>query len=384
MKSAVCDRDGYNSTHPALPAYQVNGEILSLVEGSMEVSALPVLRPLRLGELLDQAVRLYRRNFLSFVGMIALGYIPYAVIQVASSALSVYSAQDIRTDPQSIFTSAPYWLSILGSLFSVLIYVIFVGGLGTAALTNAISRNYLGQKTGILDTYRQLGSSWVKLLLTLLLFSLLGVVAFIWTMVPCVGWVTGPGLLVFMGGVVGQLIAPIVVVEKLDGNQAISRAWHLARRRFWWLVGFAVVFYLFNLLVVSGPTALISYFAAMLLGQGGALQGASLISTLISSVAGSLIYLLVLPIQLTAWTLVYFDLRVRTEGFDLALLTLNPSENAITDMASLPTTAPTQGWLNGEDIGKFVAITLVIGGIYALLAGLLAVIVSSLGSRGGL
>ena len=350
----------------------------------MEVSALPILRPLRLGELLDQAVRLYRRNFLSFVGMIALGYIPYAVIQVASSALSIYGTQDIRANPQNILTSAPYWLSILGMLVSVLIYVIFVSGLGTAALTNAVSRNYLGQKTGIVEAYRQLGSSWVNLLITLLLFSLLAVVAFIWMIIPCVGWLTGPGLLIFLAGVVGQIIPPIVVIEKTNGIEAISRAWNLARRRFWWLVGFAVIFYLFNLLVVSGPTALISYFAAILLRQGGILQNASMLSTLISSVAGSLIYLLVLPIQLTAWTLVYFDLRVRTEGFDLALLTLDPSENAITDMASLPTIAPTQGWLNGEDIGKFVAITLVIGGIYALLAGLLAVIVSSLGSRGGL
>lgn len=350
----------------------------------MNVPVLPVLRPLRLGELLDQAVRLYRRNFLSFVGMIALGYIPYAVIQIAASALSIYSTQNIGASPQALYTSVPYWLSILGSLLSGLVYVVFVSGLGTAALTNAISRNYLGQKTSILEAYQQLGSSWVQLLLTLLLFSLLAVVAFIWMIIPCVGWLTGPGLLVFLGGVVAQIIPPIVVIEKTNGIEAMSRAWHLARRRFWWLVGFAVIFYLFNLLVVSGPTALISYFAAILLRQGGILQNASMLSTLISSVAGSLIYLLVLPIQLTAWTLVYFDLRVRTEGFDLALLTLNPSEDAITDMASLPTTAPTQGWLTGEDVGKFVVITLVIGGLYALLFGLLAVLGAGLSLFRGL
>ena len=46
----------------------------------METSAVPVLRPLRLGELLDQAVRIYRRNFLTFIGIIALVYIPYSVL----------------------------------------------------------------------------------------------------------------------------------------------------------------------------------------------------------------------------------------------------------------------------------------------------------------
>ncbi len=39
----------------------------------METQSLPSLRPLRLGELLDQAIRLYRRNFLTFIGIIAAG-----------------------------------------------------------------------------------------------------------------------------------------------------------------------------------------------------------------------------------------------------------------------------------------------------------------------
>ncbi len=347
----------------------------------MEVSATPLLRPLRLGELLDQAVRLYRRNFLNFVGIIALGYIPYAILQIVSSILSVYSAQTISaTSPEDLFTSVPYWLSILGSFFSSFIYVIFVGGLATAALINAISRSYLGQKkTGIIEAYQQLGSSWVKLVLTLLLFGLLTLAAFIWTIVPCVGWLSGLGLLIFMGNIVAQIIPAVVVIEKIDGNKSISRAWDLCRRRFWWLIGFALIFYLFNLLVVSGPTMLISYLGTLVLGQFGAGENATLISTLVSTVAGTLIHLLILPIQFTAWTLVYFDLRVRTEGFDLALSTLPPSEEADLDISTIPTTTPPQKWLTGDDIGKFVAITLVIGGLYALLVGLLALIGVSMG-----
>ncbi len=350
----------------------------------METSALPALRPLRLGELLDQAVRLYRRNFLTFVGIIALVYIPYALIEVLFSALSTSSLQLAQSDPQNYVFSPGYWLTILGSMIIPFIYLIFVSGLGTAVLTHAISRNYMGQKIGILEAYQQLGSLWIKLLVTLLIFSLVFIAAAIWTLVPCVGWLTGPGLLIFMVGVIGQLIPAVLVIEKLDGFKPISRAWDLARRRFWWLLGFAVVFYLFNLLVVSGPTALISYLSALALGGGGgSLENMNLISTLISSVAGSLIHLLVLPIQLTAWTLVYFDLRVRTEGFDLALLTMNSSENAGADISSLPAAAPAQKWLTGEDIGKLIVVTLVVGGIYALLIGLLAMIGVGLSSFRG-
>jgi hypothetical protein len=38
--------------------------------------ALPHLRAMSLPELLDQAIRLYRQNFVKFVGIIAIPYIP--------------------------------------------------------------------------------------------------------------------------------------------------------------------------------------------------------------------------------------------------------------------------------------------------------------------
>lgn len=350
----------------------------------METSTLPMLHPLRLGELLDQAVRLYRRNFITFVGIVAVVFIPYSLIQVVSSTFYLFNVETLQADPESIFTSAGYWLSFLGILLSGILYFIFVTGLGTAALTNAIARTYLGQKTSILESYQQLGSSSFKLLIALFLFGLLSMAAFIWMIVPIVGWLTGPGMLIFMGGVVGQIIPAIVVIEKLGAMESISRAWDLSRRRFWWLLGFSVIVYLLNLLVVSGPTLLISSLISVVLGQVDALSNnAYLISTLVSSVAGNLINLLVLPIILIAWTLVYFDLRVRTEGFDLALATLQTPEGETTDMSSLPTAAPVKNWLTGDDIGKFAVISLVVIGIYALLVAVFVGLALFIGSAFG-
>ena len=349
----------------------------------MESAALPVIRPLRLGELLDQAIRMYRRNFLTFVGIIALVYIPYALLQILFTFLTASATQQARANPQSLFASPVYWLSVVGTLVAALIYLVFVSGLGMAALTQAISRNYLGQKTGILEAYQQLGTSWVTLLITLVLFAVVLIAAFIWVLVPCVGWLTGLGLLIFLVGVVGQLIAPIVVIEKSDPLKSLARAWDLARRRFWWLLGFALVFYLFTALVVTGPTALISYLIGILIGQGTSAAAASTLPTLISSVAGSFLNLLILPIQMTAWTLVYFDLRVRTEGFDLALLTMNVPESAAGDIASLPVAAPPQQWLTGDDVGKFIVMTLVGIGVYALFSAVLLFIGMSMAAFAG-
>ena len=60
----------------------------------METSALPALRPLGPGELLDQAIRLYRRNFLTFIGIIAVVYVPVMVLQTAATTLMSSSMLD--------------------------------------------------------------------------------------------------------------------------------------------------------------------------------------------------------------------------------------------------------------------------------------------------
>src|SRR5512138_1588066 len=71
--------------------------------------SLTTLRPLRLGELLDRAIRLYRANFLTFIGIIALIYIPLMVLQTAASALLRSSMlADNLSAPGNSFISYAY------------------------------------------------------------------------------------------------------------------------------------------------------------------------------------------------------------------------------------------------------------------------------------
>ena len=46
-----------------------------------------VIRPMALGEILDKAIRLYRQNFLTFMGIFAIPYIPMVIIQMIFSIL---------------------------------------------------------------------------------------------------------------------------------------------------------------------------------------------------------------------------------------------------------------------------------------------------------
>jgi hypothetical protein len=336
----------------------------------MENSATPNLHPMRLGELLDQAIRIYRRNFFTFVGIVALGYIPYSFFQISASVLSVYSTMSMLSNMSELLLSPLYWLSLVGSLFALFIEVIFVEGLCVPVTMSAITKHHFGQPVGILEAYRKFGSTWGRALSAVIMMIILMIGALIWFIVPIVGWFTGIGLVLFLGGVVWHLLPAVVVNEKIGGMDAVSRAWDLARRRFWWLVGFSLLFWLFELLIVIGPSQLLSALTGDWFVNILPFESAQSLSTLVTALSSSLVQLLIFPIQLIAWNLVYFDLRVRTEGFDLNLATMTPTEDISADIASIPAAPHATRWITADEIGKFIIITLVILGICALAIGL--------------
>jgi hypothetical protein len=338
------------------------------------------LKPLSLAEILDQAIRLYRNNFFKFIGILAIPYIPLIVFQTAMSFLMTSSMTDMLrgptpgSDPFMLFQNPNYWIGILGSFAGAILQFILVQGVATAALTRAVADNYMGKSTGILEAYQRLGNAWARLLLALFFVFILSIVLFIWLIIPCVGWFTGPGMFVFLTFVILPLVAPVIVLEKHGATASIRRAWDLSRSRFWWLVGFAFILYLFSQIVVTGPTALAGFLINLIVSHNpGSLGQFALLTTVVQTLTTMIFSLLYLPLQLTAMTVVYFDLRVRSEGLDLAL---QSSEAAGGEPATsfLPeiTPAPQGSLITGTEVGYFALLS--IGGIaiYFILFGVLA------------
>jgi hypothetical protein len=70
---------------------------------------------------------------------------------------------------------------------------------------------------------------------------------------------------------------------------------------------------------------------------------------------------------MTAFTLIYFDLRVRTEGFDLALLTMDTSAPVdAANVAQVPVPQSNERLITGTEIGNFAILTLGAIGLYIL------------------
>lgn len=322
----------------------------------MAVETPPNLRPMRMGQILDQAVRLYRNNFIAFMGIVALVQVPIAIIQLLLNLVTV-SGSDM---PNLAAT-----LSV--SLFSTLLSFIFIQGVGTAAMTRAVADNYLGEKTGALAAYRKIGGGWLSLLAALFILGLIGIVAAVWLLVPCIGWLTGLGILAYLSLVIAPLVAPIIVLEGGSASGGWRRAWELARQRFWWIFGFFAVLYIFNLLVVIGPSTLISYILTFIWDFSGPDPNTYLISQLVIqqlvTVSLSLVFL---PFQLAATTLVYFDLRVRSEGFDLVVRAQDGKgeDQVVAELMSRAPQADQGSLITSRELGYFAGLTLIPVGLY--------------------
>ncbi len=327
----------------------------------------PELRPLTLGEIIDRAVRLYRQNFINFIGIIAMVQVPLSIVQLLLSLYTVNNPVSVPSGStsyqqlfQRLFTSG--YLDRAGiQILLALISFVLVQGVATAALTRAVADNYLGRKTDMLEAYQRVGGSWARLIWVFILMIFLYLAVLIWFIIPCIGWISGLGIFVYIAWVIGPLVAPAVVLENL-GAGAIRRAWELVRRRFWWALGFMIILILFNEIIIAGPSTLVTLFLQYVLKNQSS-ENYLIIQTLVQTLVNLGASLFYLPLQLAAVTLMYFDLRVRTEGFDLAVLAGATPTGDVSGLTSQPGPAVTTPLVTGGELGNFVLLSLLgIGG----------------------
>lgn len=340
----------------------------------MTTASVPFIRPLSLGELLDQAIRLYRRHFLTLIGIIAIPYIPLGLLSAYMQYLTSTAQQEILgySDPMQMFGNPTYWTAILGSLLVSFLHFILVSGVATAAMTRVVADGYTGRQLGIMEAYSQLGNSWLRLIGALLAMALISIAAIIWFIIPCIGWLTGLGIFYFLSAVVTQLLVPVVILEKQGGFGAIRRAWDLGRIRFWWILGFAFVVGLLGQIIVAVPVYIVTFGLNAILGSQLDPMQSMRITTMASSMMGVFTNLLYLPLQLTAMIVVYFDLRVRSEGLDLALQAasaMDPEAN-ITLLAETTPAKPQDSFVTGTDAAQFFLLSLIFIALYFLLVGI--------------
>ncbi len=138
----------------------------------MIATSMPHLRPfLSSDELLDQAIRLYRHKFLTFIGLVAVVLIPITILQMILSLLSSDNIAIWFADSLSLPTLSglSYYAGIGETYLLPVINFILVSGVASAALARAVAGSYSGESIGIIAAYRQIGPSLLSLLGTFVL-----------------------------------------------------------------------------------------------------------------------------------------------------------------------------------------------------------------------
>jgi len=107
------------------------------------------------------------------------------------------------------------------------------------------------------------------------------------------------------------ILAPVVVVlENQRGTKALGRAWRLSLNNWWRMFGLGLLTALIVELVAVAIGIIPDILAAVTGSYGWIFRG-------IGSAAGLVI---ATPFTTIALTLLYFDLRIRKEAFDLSIL----------------------------------------------------------------
>jgi len=253
------------------------------------------LRPLSTGELLDRTFSLYRSHFGLFLGIFALPHL--FVLAFQCLGVVVKSPGNQLSDLLSTF----FWS--MGALFLTVI----VSAASQAATVIAVSQVHLDRPASVADSFSRVKGEIVGVIGMTILIGL-GVVAGLFALIV-------PGIILAM---MWSLAVPVKILENKGATDAMTRSADLTkgdRGRIFviWLL-FVVLSFGVGLLLrwplemAAGVTSIVG-----LQRSSRGWQAALLVSTFVSEC-------LVGPLATIAFSLLYYDERVRKEAFDLQLM----------------------------------------------------------------
>jgi len=262
------------------------------------------------GEILDGAFKLYRANFKP-IALVAL--ILSAPLQIITSI--AVRGQNGGTGLIAIFNDPSLGSSVDSNPFQslganlTLVLTTFVGFLVgpliAGAVAKAVATSYLGGEISTGEALRASLRCWWPLLAGSILVHLVEGVSLLGC---CIG------LLFVMP--LWMVVSPAIVVEGLGPVQGMKRSFQLCTTRYWPVLGIALL----SGLITQTLGGMVGGVPAIAAGLIGYRWGFPLLA-----LGGVATAVFVGPISAIVATLVYFDLRIRREGFDLEVMAANTS-----------------------------------------------------------
>lgn len=265
------------------------------------------LRPLDIGDVLDETFRMYRKQFVPLLTVMAIIVVPASVLSLVVTLVTGFSGPMIQRtiEQRGDLTTliAGVILLFLVGLVAGLLHVAAIG-----AETLLISGAVLGQPIGVGEAFRQAFGRFGSLFLAGLATSIpLGLLVMTCLGIP----------FAFFIGLGWSATFPTIMLEGRGAIEAMGRSWNLVRGERWRLLVCWVLIFLIYYLLVSIPSgffAFIAGFAAVATGGNPGTIALVQAGNVLFSALGQIFFGSVLYITAT---ILYFDLRIRKEAFDL-------------------------------------------------------------------
>jgi MFS family permease len=254
--------------------------------------------PRNFADILSETFRIYGRNFFRLLAIVA-------IVEVLLTIVAYFLPTPMGLEDMPQLIPQLIIVSIILLVLQIVAYPWMQG-----ALIHAVSEQNIRRPVGIGRAYRfawrRLGSLIVASILAALAIGVLVALAILVALISSLaGPVTLILLLVFIPAAVYLAVRwtfflQAALLEHLGPVAALSRSWDLVKGNWWRVFGI--------MLVVS----IIAVGISLILG---------LIPMLATTPLGSMLaVILATPIAVTASTLLYYDLRVRKEDYNLDTL----------------------------------------------------------------
>lgn len=290
----------------AAPVDQVDRAIPSVDGMAAPVVERPIPRlavfdrPLTLADVLDGAFAVIKERPRAVITIAAAFVIPLGIV-VAVADIGVLGGDTLATltDPDTYEEGNAGADSDIGlTLLSTIVSSALVTAMA-APIARLVEAWYQGRDPAAWTVIRSLGWGWVSIAIGFVLVHVIEAVA---TAVLVLPGIVAMALL--------SVTAPAIAVERIGPMAGIRRSMRLVRPRFW-----ATLWVVLLVGLVSGTLGfvlpLLPVAITSLVGFGGEQYVIAA-----GTVAASLV---TLPFVAAAAVLLYFDLRVRTEGLDIQL-----------------------------------------------------------------
>ncbi|MDQ3784129.1 MAG: hypothetical protein M3360_04525 [Actinomycetota bacterium] len=265
------------------------------------------LRPLGVAEIVDVALKVYLRHAPSLFNLVAIVVVPVQLLQLLFTLSITPAAEAVGSGTLLTGTvtgaDAPTVAGLVfgGLLVGLLTFVATT--LATGACFKAVADAYLGDQPDTSQSLRFARGRLGSLMLVSFLGAVLAFLGFLLFVLPGVYlWIAF------------SVAAPVVLFEGMEGTGALGRSRRLVQGRWWRVFGTLLLGFILAAIVGGIITSVLTGVLAVGAGSG------DFVEALVGAVAGSVAAIVTTPFQAALIAILFFDLKVRKEGFDAALL----------------------------------------------------------------